>query len=206
MKLYYEALNRDPFEVLPLTFHIKNGVDDPEFKDFKRTFQEFAKNQSFKNVWIIKPGENTNRGHGIQVVSTLTEVQAIVRSCNSSSLGYYSTFIVQKYIERPLLIKRRKFDIRTYGLWTSINGVQKGYYYNDGYIRTSCKEYNTNNLNNKYIHLTNDAIQKKSDDYGKFENGNKLTFKDFQKYLDQNYAFLNIDFYRDMLPQIKKIV
>ena len=141
-----------------MTFHIRNGVDDPEFKDFKRTFLEFAKNTAFKNVWIIKPGENTNRGYGIQVVSSLTEVQAIVRSCNSSSLGYFSTFIVQKYIERPLLIKRRKFDIRTYGLWTSINGVQKGYYYNDGYIRTSCKEYNTNNLNNIYIHLTNDAI------------------------------------------------
>jgi hypothetical protein len=72
------------------------------------------------------------------------------------------------------LIKRRKFDIRCYGLFSSIAGVQKGYFYNDGYIRTSCKEYNTNNLTNKFIHLTNDAIQKKSDDYGKFENGNKV--------------------------------
>ena len=65
MKLYYEALDKDPFDVLPLTFHIRNGVDDPEFKDFKRTFLEFAKNTAFKNVWIIKPGENTNRGYGI---------------------------------------------------------------------------------------------------------------------------------------------
>lgn len=31
MKLYYEALNLDPFDVLPLTFHIKNGLDDPEY-------------------------------------------------------------------------------------------------------------------------------------------------------------------------------
>ena len=34
------------------------------------------------------------------------------------------------------------------------------------------------------IHLTNDAIQKKSEDYGKYENGNKISFQDFQKYLD----------------------
>ena len=34
------------------------------------------------------------------------------------------------------------------------------------------------------IHLTNDAVQKKSDDYGKFEAGNKLSYLDFQKYLD----------------------
>ena len=88
----------------------------------------------------------------------------------------YQTFIIQKYIERPLLIKKRKFDIRCYGLLTSVNGLQKGYFYEDGYIRTSCKEYNTNNLTNKYIHLTNDAVQKKSEDYGKFENGNKVIF------------------------------
>lgn len=40
------------------------------------------------------------------------------------------------------------------------------------------------------IHLTNDAIQKKSDDYGKFEGGNKvkilnlqISYKEFNKYL-----------------------
>jgi hypothetical protein len=30
------------------------------------------------------------------------------------------------------------------------------------------------NLQNKMIHLTNDAIQKKSEEYGKFEGGNKV--------------------------------
>jgi hypothetical protein len=51
--------------VLPLTFHIKTGLGDPEYADFKNTFEEFAKNTFFKNVWIVKPGENTNRGTGI---------------------------------------------------------------------------------------------------------------------------------------------
>lgn len=58
---------------------------------------------------------------------------------------------------------------------TSINGKLKGYFYEDGYIRTSCKEYDINNLDNKYIHLTNDAVQKNSEDYGKYENGNKMS-------------------------------
>ncbi len=44
MKLYYEAIGMDPFEVLPLTFHIKNGLTDPEFLEFKTTFEEFSKN------------------------------------------------------------------------------------------------------------------------------------------------------------------
>lgn len=37
------------------------------------------------------------------------------------------------------------------------------------------------------IHLTNDAIQKKSEDYGKYENGNKISFSDFQRYLDISF-------------------
>ena len=40
------------------------------------------------------------------------------------------------------------------------------------------------NLSNKFVHLTNDAIQKKSTNYGKFEHCNKISFSDFQKYLE----------------------
>jgi tubulin polyglutamylase TTLL1 len=35
--------------------------------------------------------------------------------------------------------------------------------------------------------LTNDAIQKRGDDYGKFEGSNKISFADFQKYLDTEH-------------------
>lgn len=34
------------------------------------------------------------------------------------------------------------------------------------------------------VHLTNDAVQKKSKDYGKYETCNKLSFLEFDKYLD----------------------
>lgn len=29
------------------------------------------------------------------------------------------------------------------------------------------------------IHLTNDAVQKKSEDYGRFESGNKVSFNSY---------------------------
>jgi hypothetical protein len=35
MKRYYEALNEDPFTVLPVTFHVKDGLLDREFVRFK---------------------------------------------------------------------------------------------------------------------------------------------------------------------------
>jgi tubulin--tyrosine ligase len=66
--------------------------------------------------------------------------------------------------------------MRVYGMLTSVYGSVKGYFFEDGYLRTSSKEFSLSNMKNKFIHLTNDAIQKKSEDYGKFENGNKLSY------------------------------
>lgn len=110
------------------------------------------------------------------------------------------TCIAQKYIHNPLLINRRKFDIRTYAMVTSINGNFKAYFYEEGYIRTSCREFNVLNLSNKLIHLTNDAIQKKAEDYGKYEPGNKLSYIDLQNYLDKHFSHLNVYMDRDILP------
>ena len=83
---------------------------------------------------------------------------------------------------------------------TSINGVLKGYMYRDCYFRTSSKQFDLSNLENRFIHLTNDAIQQNSEDYGKFESGNKLSINDFQKYLDNNYTNKNVVFMRDLFP------
>lgn len=67
------------------------------------------------------------------------------------------TFILQKYIENPALYKGRKFDIRCFALVSSVNGRLKAYNYDDGYLRTSGREFNLKSFN-KYIHLTNDAV------------------------------------------------
>lgn len=99
-----------------------------------------------------------------------------------------------------MLINRRKFDIRTYCLITCINGNTKGYFYEEGYLRTSSREFSINNLSNKLIHLTNDAIQKKAEDYGKFESGNKLSYTDLQNYLNKHYPDKSISVERDFLP------
>ena len=62
---------------------------------------------------------------------------------------------------------------------TSINGNVKVYCYEEGYLRTSSREYNIHDLSNKLIHLTNDAVQKKAHDYRKFEAGNKISYNEF---------------------------
>jgi tubulin---tyrosine ligase len=112
------------------------------------------------------------------------------------------TVILQKYIANPLLIHKRKFDIRCFALVTSHNGILKAYFYKEGYLRTSCKEYSLNNIHSRMVHLTNDAVQQNSEDYGKYEPGNKLSYTDFQKYLNAQHKDLCVDFERDLVPQI----
>ena len=59
-------------------------------------------------------------------------------------------------------------------------------------------------MSNRYVHLTNDAVQKKLDDYGKFESGNKLSYPEFQKYLDS--CNIKCDFVKDVVPKMKQMV
>ena len=47
--------------------------------------------------------------------------------------------------------------------------------------------YDLSDLDDPFIHLTNDAIQNDSENYGKFEKGNKITYYEFQRYLDINF-------------------
>jgi hypothetical protein len=116
----------------------------------------------------------------------IEQVKDLVRQTIDIRTGKRRSYIIQKYLERPLLIHRRKFDIRCFGLLTSFNGVLAGYFYSEGYLRTSCKEFTTKNITNSFVHLTNDAIQKHAEEYGKFESGNKLSYSEFQRWIDYN--------------------
>ena len=87
-------------------------------------------------------------------------------------------------MERPLLITGRKFDIRAYAVVTS---NLECYFYQDGYLRTSCQEFTMDNVEDRNIHLTNWAVQKKAEDHGNFEDAGQMDFKQFQAYLDEAY-------------------
>lgn len=82
------------FQYLPLTFHIQHGLEDKEYKNFlnyyKKREQEIAKQESmeynelqqkkFRNIWIVKPGEISNRGNGITVCDELSEIKKLINS------------------------------------------------------------------------------------------------------------------------------
>lgn len=52
----------------------------------------------------------------------------------------------------------------------------------------------------KMIHLTNDAVQKYGDNYGKYEAGNKISYGDLQRYIEKTS---NKNFMKDIEPKMR---
>jgi tubulin--tyrosine ligase len=110
MSNYYTSIGQDVFDYLPLTFHIKNGLEDESWYTFlkyyykrskevkKHNEEQGEKNGKEYNSWIVKPGENSNRGNGIQVCLTLEEIKNIIKKKEKYSDGSPKTYIVQSYI------------------------------------------------------------------------------------------------------------
>ena len=69
----------------------------------------------------------------------------------------------------------------------TINGRHKFFWYEEGYLRTASELYDLDNLKDTFVHLTNDAIQKNADNYGLYEEGNKLSYTEFQRYLQNRW-------------------
>ncbi len=57
----------------------------------------------------------------------------------------------------------------------------------EGYLRLASEQFDLSeaSINNLFIHLTNNAIQKNHAKYEKYELGNQLSFDDLQSYFDQ---------------------
>jgi hypothetical protein len=77
--------------------------------------------------------------------------------------------IIQKYLDNPLLYRKRKFDIRCFVLVDSNLNV---YFCKEGHLKSSSKLYDLNS-NDKFIHITNHSLQKKCSKFAQYEYGNE---------------------------------
>ena len=101
-------------------------------------------------LWILKPVASSC-GRGINVV-TGTQVLAMPKS---------KKLLVQKYVHDPYLIDGKKFDLRIYVIVTGVDPLRV-YVHKEGLTRISTNSYSLKNLSDRFAHLTNYSINKKS--------------------------------------------
>ncbi len=132
-------------------------ISEEDFKEESRKVLERLKESSpqfdingHHNIWIVKPA-GLSRGRGIEVFDTLVE---IIDNCYRE--GHW---VAMKYIENPMLIHNRKFDIRQWVLVTNWNPLAV-WFWNEPYVRFPAAEYDPSNLNDRFVHLTNNSVAK----------------------------------------------
>ncbi|XP_043791514.1 tubulin glycylase 3A-like isoform X2 [Apis laboriosa] len=142
-----------------------------------------------RNIWIIKPGDKS-LGKGIILKNSLSEILAKINQASKECMQY----VVQKYIERPLLVHRTKVDIRQWFLITSTQPLTV-WMYKDILVRFASKNFTLNNFHES-IHLCNTTVQLK---YRKTVNEGALipnelhwnlhNFKEYLKATDRESAW-----------------
>ena len=97
-------------------------------------------------AWIVKPSAGS-QGKGITIIRSIGEIP----------VGH--NYVASHYIDKPLLVTGRKFDLRIYVAMTSVNPLRL-YVYREGLVRFAVLPYDNTSLDNQYIHLTNYSVNK----------------------------------------------
>nr|XP_022901851.1 tubulin glycylase 3A-like isoform X1 [Onthophagus taurus] len=139
--------------------HFKKGEEETEqsmihkakimINKLKR-YCSYIDMDGYMNIWILKPTAGS-RGIGIHICRTLSYVLRVVSERKTVK------YVIQKYIERPLLIYNTKFDIRQWFLISCTNPLTI-WMYKMCYLRFSSQTYNLRKLHES-IHLTNNSVQ-----------------------------------------------
>jgi len=149
-----------------------------------------------KGSWYIVKPQASSQGRGIFITN---DVDEIIPKQNNN-------IIVSQYINDPYLINGLKFDLRVYVAVTCVHPLRI-YIYKEGLVRFATVPYNKDpeSYANRFIHLTNYSINKKSETYvpnddhdEDQESASKWTFATFKTYLDSigidfNTIFKNIE-------------
>ncbi|KAJ8614060.1 hypothetical protein CTAYLR_005822 [Chrysophaeum taylorii] len=202
---HYELTRKDL-----MVKNIKRYLRDKEVPDFVPTtymlpadyslfVEEFRKNP--RAVWIMKPA-NAAQGRGIFIINKLAQIK---RWSNGrwASMPLKEAYVISRYVEHPLLVGGKKFDLRLYVLVTSYRPLRV-YQYAHGFARFCNAKYNSqvSELNNPFIHLTNVAIQKHNDDYN-VNHGGKWNVQHVKLFIEATWGF---EAARKLFDDIDKII
>ncbi|KAL0274184.1 UNVERIFIED_CONTAM: hypothetical protein PYX00_006665 [Menopon gallinae] len=151
--------------------------------DYNMFVEEYRKNP--QSTWIMKPC-GKSQGAGIFLINKLSKLKKWSRESKTpfNPTLVKESYVISKYIDNPLLIGGKKFDLRLYVLVSSFRPL-KAYLFKHGFCRFCTLKYDTSiqELDNMYVHLTNVSIQKHGGEYNSMHGG-KLSVQNLRLYLE----------------------
>ena len=179
--------NLEATGIMPRSFILDNPTECVQFFRYG--------NKRPNSWWVLKPSSGQG-GDGISIHSNLTYFYQEFATCMISS-----DHIVQEYITNPLLLDRRKFDVRAYVLIAKTSPHYLVFYHN-GYLRLSVKDFDIHG--EREVHLTNSHVQVKVDGFSMEKHF--WSFQDLQRYLDHHRPVDGTEFVANKLvPFIQKV-
>uniref|UniRef100_A0A8C9H0U2 Tubulin--tyrosine ligase-like protein 10 n=1 Tax=Piliocolobus tephrosceles TaxID=591936 RepID=A0A8C9H0U2_9PRIM len=143
-------------------------------------------------IWICKPTAS-NQGKGIFLLRNREEVaalQAKTRSVEDDPIHQKTPFrgpqarVVQRYIQNPLLLDGKKFDVRSYLLIACTAPYM--IFFSHGYARLTLSLYDPHS-SDLSGHLTNQFMQKKSPLYVLLKEDTVWSMEHLNRYINNTF-------------------
>lgn len=176
------------FDIMPTTFMLP--------REYAMFVEEFKK---IGGVWIMKP-IGAAQGRGIFLFKSLNEISEWKSEFKYKPSGEkkveekeVEAYVVQRYLQYPLLVGGKKFDMRMYVLVTSFSPL-KVFMYRRGFARFTNSRYScrTEDIYDDFMHLTNVAIQKTAENYDN-RTGGKMELQALKLYLMSIHGMEKVD-------------
>lgn len=164
--------NGKSISYMPTTFSFNNNDQETI---------ESIKTRLNNEQWIMKP-ENGARQTGIAIIKNGIEMDNALNKHQK-----YKEWVIQKYIDKPLLYHNKKFHFRVYVLIVKTNTKFKIYLFPKGYMYVADNDYDPNDVTNEEKHITSSC-------------NNKEYPVEYNKY------YGNMAYEKNIEPQLKKIV
>ena len=140
-------------------------------------------------TWIVKPTSKAC-GIGIFLVNRLSQLKKSTKpgGAGVTAVTGKDAYVISRYLDRPLLIGGKKFDLRLYVLVTSYKPL-RAFFYRLGFCRFCSVKYSSNvsEVDNLFVHLTNVSIQKQGAEYNDVHGG-KWSLENLRLYLIGAYG------------------
>ncbi|KRX09577.1 hypothetical protein PPERSA_09407 [Pseudocohnilembus persalinus] len=174
-------------------FHFKTYIMNLQEEDYNEEEKSFMNNEN-DGIWITKNPKGA-KGIGITIFKDLNLLKETVKDLKSRREKIKQYSYIQEYLQDPLLINKRKVDLRGYILIASVDPFVV--LYQDGFVRSCIAEYDNDftvfDGEVPFKHLTNRSFQKKHPDF--FEKKNDIMFNpdQFKEKLKEEYNLSDFD-------------